>query len=71
VISDPANGLAGEKSSGQRSSARRSPSVSATVGAPSLNVENTPPYLVSEIVKAYDAEGYTENPIGANDVMAA
>jgi kumamolisin len=55
VTNDPANGLAGEKSS----AARRSPSVSATAGAPSLNVENAPPYLVSEIMKAYDADGLT------------
>jgi kumamolisin len=57
VINDPADGLAGEKSSARRSSAGRSPSVGATVGAPSLNVENAPPYLVSEIMKAYDADG--------------
>lgn len=55
VTNDPANGLAGEKSS----AARRSRSVSATAGAPSLNVENAPPYLVSEIMKAYDADGLT------------
>jgi kumamolisin len=33
--------------------------VSATLGAPSPNVENTPPYLVSEIMKAYNADGLT------------
>ncbi len=33
--------------------------MSATVGAPSPNVENAPPYLVSEIMKAYNADGLT------------
>jgi kumamolisin len=59
VTNDPANGPTGKKSSARRSSARRSPSVSATVGAPSPNVENAPPYLVSEILKAYNADGLT------------
>jgi kumamolisin len=58
VTSDPANGT-GKKSSARRRSAIRSRSVSATLGAPSPNVENTPPYLVSEIMKAYNADGLT------------
>jgi kumamolisin len=59
VASDPANSPTGKKSSGRLRSARRSPSLSATVGAPSSDVKNAPPYLVSEIMKAYNADGLT------------
>lgn len=59
VASDPANGPTGKKSSGRGRSARRSLSLSATVGAPSPDVKNAPPYLVSEIMKAYNADGLT------------
>ena len=59
VASDPANSPTGKKSSGRGRSARRSPSLSATVGAPSPDVKNAPPYLVSEIMKAYNADGLT------------
>jgi kumamolisin len=58
VAGDP-NSRTGKKSSERRHLATRSPSLSATVGAPSSDVKNAPPYLVSEIMKAYNADGLT------------
>jgi kumamolisin len=48
-----------KKPAGRKSSAKPASASSTTTSGPSPNIKNAPPYLVSEIMKAYNADGLT------------
>jgi len=47
------------KRAGRKSSAKAASASSGPTGTPSPNIKNSPPYLVSEVMKAYNADGLT------------
>jgi len=49
----------GEAKPGKSTRARKSASKGAAAAGPTTNVQNAPPYLVSEVLKAYNANGLT------------